>query len=603
MDEKIESLFELAGNSNRYQYRLSLLTFLIWVNLNILAVSLGLLEKPPEIQYYDSVRNETIQSSLNSTICEWKNNYTFTKNYTHSIITSFNHDCDPIWIGLLGTSTFLGNLIGCFIFQYLVEKLGRKKTILVNSIPFLLSIITIIFSPDYVTLVVCFFFSELFCVNIVYTTYLISCEVASSKKRSTFGSFINSAFGICGMLYTIYYKYVGNWRHVFAIAFGSNIIFIIAFILSSYESPRFYLVKKDFDKFIEALKNIARVNKRQDIFEEKLADKDSEYRQAYDFIKAHFDKTNHNRPTLNDKKITQIKQDNVMDSQESSKTEIGINTLMKESENSPNLNASKSEKFSDDFVSNKLKQHEIKEDGSSINFILDKTNHKKKRFTILDFFRYASIRYKFLSLCFIWLTSSGSYYGLSINIKNLSGDVYFNGIVNYSFEIVIYIISGYLINQKIFGRKKTMIVYYVIANIGLTLYVFVSLDQAVTNLVLFIVRLCLAANYIILFTYTLEIYPSPARARGFGINNAVSKLTPVIFPVLMEVLPNIIFYIYLLLNLICLIILIVAIPETHGKPLKETIEEEEDDFEKSRKDFNSGIEDKEKPLIDPISSF
>jgi len=266
------------------------------------------------------------------------------------------------------------------------------------------------------------------------------------------------------------------------------------------------------------------------------------------------------------------------------------------------LKVNKSEISEDDLIQHKLEKIESQENESSINFNLNDKNSDKKEFSIIDFFRYASIRYKFLSLCFLWLTSSGSYYGLSINIKNLSGDVYFNGMVNYAFEILIYIISAYMINLKIFGRKITMAIFYSIANTGLILYLFFSLNEAITNLVLFIVRLCVAANYVILFTYTLEIYPSPARARGFGINNAVCKLTPVIFPLLLEIFPKIIFYIYLLMNLICLLILLAVIPETLGKPLREAIEEDDVYYRKQKK-IKLGNDDKEKTLINRKSSF
>jgi len=49
MDEKIESLFKLAGNSNKYQFRLLLFTLFIWINLNILCVSVVFFQKLPEI--------------------------------------------------------------------------------------------------------------------------------------------------------------------------------------------------------------------------------------------------------------------------------------------------------------------------------------------------------------------------------------------------------------------------------------------------------------------------------------------------------------------------------------------------------------------------
>ena len=54
MEEEIAQLVALAGNKNRYQYFIAFLCFLFWVNLTVLAFSLGFLENKPLIFYYDA---------------------------------------------------------------------------------------------------------------------------------------------------------------------------------------------------------------------------------------------------------------------------------------------------------------------------------------------------------------------------------------------------------------------------------------------------------------------------------------------------------------------------------------------------------------------
>jgi len=609
MDEKVESIFQLAGNSNYYQYRLSILTFLIWINVNTLSISVGFLEKSPDIKYYDTRSHEYIDTSLNSTICQWDNNYTITKNYTHSIVTSYGYDCDPLWIGIFGSSIFTGDLIGSFIFQYLIEKFGRKRTFVLNAIPYLLSLLAICFTPNYISIVVFIFFSELFSENIIFSTYLISTEITSSESRSIFGSFINSATGVCGILYSVYYKYIGNWRYCFLVCFGSNLIFFVLFFIYSFESPRFYLIKKDFENFIETLRKIAKVNNKLELFDKMIKEENSSYKDIYEFLKEITIKPNKEKNKQNEKVVLddqaniQIKDKPHNESLKNMKEEPIQKKSFQTSSNGHNTDLLIKKTNNKAKIGNKETFIDLDGNDSSIDLNINSNfnNIKNKNFSVLDLFRYASIRYKFLSLCFIWLTASGSYYGLSINIKNLSGDLYYNGIINYAFEIMSYYFTGYLINRKFFGRKNTLCIFYFISIIGLILYIFYKFDDAVTNFILFIVRLCIASNYIILFTYTLEIYPSPARARGFGINNAVCKFTPVIFPILIEIIPKVIFYIYLLMNLCCFLLLIVFLPETLGKPLKELIEEEENLFISQ---YNSFIkDDKKEPLIDPLTSF
>ncbi len=432
----------------------------------------------------------------------------------------------------------------------------------------------------------------MFCVNIAFGTYLATCEVTSSKNRAIFASIINSAFGICGILYTFFFKYIGNWRIVFSICLGSNICIILLFILFSYESPRFYLVKKELELFMESLRKIAKTNNKLDLFDSELKNKDSPYKEAYDYLKDYMLNQNKTNNTLSNSPNKNYLSSEY-DTDEANKNQL-INTNSKSNKKDSIL-------LKDEVKINKENMSNFDDDLSSENFKMNliDNNNKKKSFSVIDFFKYPSIRYKFLSLCFIWLTSSGTYYGLSINIKNLNGDFYVNSVINYSFEILIYIISGWMINIKFFGRKKSMCLFYLFANIGLIMYIFFEFEETFTNFLLFTVRLCIAANYVIIFTFSLETYPSPARARGFGINNSVSKFTPVIFPVLIEILPGIIFYIYLIMNLICFLLLLIILPETYGKPLRELIEEEDESIKKNKIIPSS----EENPLEDPLNSL
>jgi hypothetical protein len=72
----------------------------------------------------------------------------------------------------------------------------------------------------------------------------------------------------------------------------------------------------------------------------------------------------------------------------------------------------------------------------------------------------------FLTACFLWFSVSGNYYGLTIYLKHIPGDIYFNGIVVYTFEMFSYFFSGFIINTSLFGRRKTLLIYFLTATIG-----------------------------------------------------------------------------------------------------------------------------------------
>lgn len=571
MDEKLEVLFKLAGNSNRYQVIISVITFVIWINVNFLSVSVGLLEKNPHISYYDSGLNKTVNGTMNATICQWEGNYTITRNYSHSLTSTFEVYCSPIKTGVIGSSTFAGNLIGCFLFQYMVEKFGRRKTIFYLLFPALFSIFALAISFDFWMMALFLFFVEGFCVALANTSFLLSSENTDSKTRSVLGAFINSAFGVCGVLYTLLYKYVGSWRIVFMLSMFFQLGVLTVFLKFTYESPRFFLTKNDFEAFIESLRNIARVNYKLEEFDEKLKDENSDEKKAYNFTKNFIDERSgktilRTSVTLNNNEINEIESDK--DSKLSNQTAVD-----------------RKNDQSDD----------LREKGIQAPAEKPKKKKQKRTFTIVDLVRYPSIRSKFLSLCFIWLSSAGSYYGLSINLKNLAGDLYFNSIVNYIFEIAFNIMGGYMISIRILGRKRTMMFYYSMCLTCLFIHILFKTSGQFDNIVLSIIRLSVSANFIILYTYTIEIYPSPVRAKGFGVNSGLARLAPALFPFLIEIWPQRIFLVYLFMNITCFILLLVNIPETLGRPLQETIPElKKEKLEKKERERRSKLENIEK---------
>lgn len=534
MDQKVDYIFKLSGNRHLYQYRLLLLSFFIYMNVNILSQSIFLLEKAPDVTYLDEGLGRNITKSINSTICNWKNNYTITKIYKHSIVSYYNAQCDTFLIGLFGSALFLGNLLGTFSFSLLVDRIGRKKLIKVCFIPYLISLILIIFSPNFISMIVFFFLSEFIALNIGLSIVLINTENCHSFVRPFFNCFIGCGFALCGITSSIYSKYFEDWRYFISISFCFSITFITLFLLLVKESPTFFLNKKDLKNFLKSLTKIAKVNKRYKEFEEnviQVKDKeknDNKNISLFNFFNIYFSAFKENEISINRKKSS-------IDDSKASSTSLLDNEVSEE-------------------------------------------YHKKeqrKNFTFFDFFKYKSIRSKFLTFCLILSTISGCYYGLSINIKNLSGDIYTNAIINYSLDIFVYIFAAPLTNVKFLGRKKTTGIFLMLSTIGFLMYLILDISDNYRNVILFGTRFAVSALYSTIGIFILETYPTPARALGYGINQTTSKIIPVITPVFIELFPKGIFLGYLIANFSSLILLIFVLDETIGKPLKEVIEEEE----------------------------
>jgi len=174
---------------------------------------------------------------------------------------------------------------------------------------------------------------------------------------------------------------------------------------------------------------------------------------------------------------------------------------------------------------------------------------------------------KFLICCFLWFCVNSNYYGITIHIKNLPGDIYVNGIIIYTLEIFSYLFSGWLINLKPIGRRGGMRIYYSVTIIGYAVLLFLNgRSELITLLLTFMVRFCVAGVFNILFTYTCEIYPTFLRADGFGFNACVGKIAGIVIPLYVELFMEYVDLSFATMNLMCFFCLF-FMPETVDTPL------------------------------------
>ena len=145
------------------------------------------------------------------------------------------------------------------------------------------------------------------------------------------------------------------------------------------------------------LREIAKTNNRLDEFNSKIID-DGEYKQIVEEIKAHIETCSYNHRILDIKEV-----------------------LNRDYENNCDIKFPIVEN-SDEIIN--LKQQST-----------EKLIQKQNKISLFALVKYSSIRYKFLILCFLWFCISGNYYGLSILLKTLPNDIYFNGIMIYIFEL------------------------------------------------------------------------------------------------------------------------------------------------------------------------
>jgi len=118
----IEKTLEKGGTRHKYQYIMLILTLIIWINIELIAISFPYLEKQPEVSYIDPVTHENITTQLNYTICDTIQNYEYVKVYGHSWVSEFGIECNQFEVSLIGTLLFAGSAVGKILLLILLIK-------------------------------------------------------------------------------------------------------------------------------------------------------------------------------------------------------------------------------------------------------------------------------------------------------------------------------------------------------------------------------------------------------------------------------------------------------------------------------------------------
>jgi MFS family permease len=202
-----------------------------------MAVVLPYLEREPLVKYIDENNNIHEGVSLTNDICDKK--FEILERFGYSWVSEFDFECNQFMIGLIGVFTFLGNTLGSIAFSIVTKYLNHKKILLISSLGFSISIFicTLVNSIDnFFWILISLNFVGLFGNLLCYSSLVVSEEIVSSRRRSTFSSIINTGYGFCGIMYTFIFKYVQNWRYDFYILIGLTIllgVIIWIFILRS----------------------------------------------------------------------------------------------------------------------------------------------------------------------------------------------------------------------------------------------------------------------------------------------------------------------------------------------------------------------------------
>ena len=524
IDEQIDKLISLAGHKHKYQIFLLITMTTLWIHCNFMAVVLPFLEKVPDVEYRKD--NETIKGPLTYEICK-NYKYNITKVYEYSWVSDYKIECDEVKTGFIGSFTFIGNTSGALLFTLITKLFTHKVNLIFSCIGFMISIALCIIIHNFYVILVLLIFVGTFGNFLCYSSLVLVEESVSPERRSLFGNIVNIGYTFCGIVYVLLFKYILNWKTVFIILIICIFIMMVIILFFIYDSPRQTIHKHEIEKTLEILQGIAKFNGLKKQFDEKILTK--EYQDILSLLS-----------TDDDEEIIE--------------EHLPTDTIYDEND------------------TNKL-------------LLLKKK--KLQHITAYAFIQYPSIRYKFLILNYCWLTACGIYNGIAVGSKSLPGDIYSNIIILYVAEAFAYFISGILMEIPCLGRKRTIWSGFVITISCCLSLAFINLNETIYFILDLLARFCISANHTIFYTYSLEVYPTPVRSIGFGINAGFGNAGSIISPMFLELLTmDSNFILYAVLCVIAMFLMI-FLQETVGKPMKESIDElNEDDSEDNEKNDN-----------------
>ena len=576
MDKDIHTIMELVGNKHKYTIFVVIMNLILWMNVSVFNYSLAFIETKPQVSYIKG--NENFKEKLTYDICD-SYDFNITKKYDYSIITDFEDgtECHKLKTSLIGTINSIGILLGNFLFHIIAGKFGYKNILFYFHISHAVFVLISIFYVNY------YYFQVLNCLVMFLTKCILNSslvmnnEIVDLKYKALISSFVNSGLGLGGMFYVLMYYALKDWKYVFIVGAGISFICGIIIKIFFHDSLTQSLINKNYDRFYEDLVYISNKNGRKKEFEEGI-NENEEYKKCLNRLKDY---------TIPENK-EEIKNNNnneqKYDEKNSSETLQIKNNKEKYKFQNPDNNPKTDDKFETEKEQNNIKKNTLEENEKTTN---NKNDSKRQiKGSLLQIFKYSSVRYTLIILSVGWFCNSTLFYGLVIGIKTLKGSQYRNTAILYLCDFFAYNISGLFSDSKL-GRKLSLQIFTFAYGI-FCLIMFLVFDKN-KNVVVgfyFCARLSMICAFCVYYSYAFESYPISVAAFGYSFNATCSALAGVVVPFIIEYInEKYVFLIYAIEGIFCTL-LFFFLKETRGKEREDNIKEIEEQLKKEDQKVN-----------------
>jgi len=547
MDKDIHTIMELVGNKNRFTIFIIGMNLFLWINVSILNYSLAFIETKPKVTYIKD--GNEITEKLKYDICD-KYDFIIKEDYKYSIITDFEDgtECNKLKNSLIGTINSIGILLGNFLFHMISGKFGYKNILFIFHICHAIFLLVSIFWDNYYFFQIINCFVMFFTKCILNSSLVMNNEIVDLKYKAMISSFVNSGLGLGGMFYVLMYYLLKDWRYVFIVGVCLSAISGIIIKIFFHDSLVQSLINKDFEKFYNNLLYIAKMNGREKEFKEGIVN-DEKYKNCLEKLKKYTEKE------------SIIKYNKKVD---------GTTNVVHIEQNQINIESDNNHQSNNSLISPRLSTDN--ENSTGIK--------KEIKGSLLQIFKYSSVRYILIILSVGWFCNSTLFYGLVIGIKTLKGSQYRNTAILYLCDFCAYNISGFFSNSKL-GRRLSLQIFTLGYGIFcLVMFLVFDKNKDVVVGFYFCARLSMICGFCVYYSYAFESYPISVATYGYSFNATCSSIAGVVIPFIIEYIEEkYVFLIYAIEGVICTF-LFLFLKETRGKEREDNIKEIEEQLNK-----------------------
>ena len=260
----MEQALEYAGDNSTYSKKILFLISFFWIWYSFLVMGIPLFMGGKSTFFCPYLDEHIFHQCSEYEACNKYNINDIIIQPKYTLISEFKLVCNRSYlVAWIGSIIYMSNILSGFIFPYLSDRHGRKKTILFSGFLASLSLLAAGFADEFIYWIICVFLGGFGFGGLETTGRVYLSEISAKNFRFNSSTVLNITWASSQIVFGILLIVVKYWRYIFI--FGMGLCFLSSLIYGIFmmdESPRWLIYFKEYDKAKTLLKKITEINKR-----------------------------------------------------------------------------------------------------------------------------------------------------------------------------------------------------------------------------------------------------------------------------------------------------------------------------------------------------